>query len=362
MDDQREALPAPVLRMAQWCAAILLGAAVVALGLWVCVGLRAAVVPVLLALLGAALLGPLARQLVARGLPRAAAAALTCVVLIAVVVFAGWVMVHTLVTNAAQLSASLEEAGQRLADDLGSAGDTMNSAAQGLNSLGAQLGGAVAKGFVSGLGVAAQLLMGLVLMLAMLFFLLRDGDRLPGAVRTALPGPVAERLLWVGRRAFAAMSGYMRGTTIIAAIDAAFILIGLAALRVPGAPGLAVLVFVGAYVPYVGAFLSGTVAVLVAFADQGLGTALWTLGVILAVQTIEGAVLQPVVQSRTVRLHPAAVMLAVTAGAAAGGLLGTLMAVPVAAAAFGVLSELRDERRAEPPEPPGPPEAAVAEE
>lgn len=133
----------------------------------------------------------------------------------------------------------------------------------------------------------------------------------------------------------------MRGTTVIASIDAALITAGLLVLRVPGAVGLGALVFVGAYIPYLGAFLSGAVAVLVAFADRGPVIALWALGVVLAVQVVEGNLLQPLVQSRTVQMHPAAILLALTAGASVAGILGMLLAVPLAAAAFGVFGEVR---------------------
>ncbi len=109
----------------------------------------------------------------------------------------------------------------------------------------------------------------------------------------------------------------------------------------PGAPGLGALVFIGAYIPFIGAFLSGTVAVLVALADGGLATALWTLGVVLSVQAIEGNVLQPLIQSRTVQLHPATIMFAVVAGEGIAGVIGALLAVPLCAAGVGIISVLR---------------------
>jgi predicted PurR-regulated permease PerM len=134
----------------------------------------------------------------------------------------------------------------------------------------------------------------------------------------------------------------MRGTTVIALIDAVCITVGLLLLSVPGALGLGALVFVGAYIPYLGAFISGAVSVLVALADRGFVVALWVLGVVLAVQVLEGHVLQPVIQSRTVQMHPAAVLLAITAGASVAGIVGMLLAVPLTAAAFGIVHELRD--------------------
>ncbi|MCL6739279.1 AI-2E family transporter, partial [Streptomyces neyagawaensis] len=155
---------------------------------------------------------------------------------------------------------------------------------------------------------------------------------------------------------FQAIEGFMRGTTIIAFIDGVCIAIGLLVLQVPGAVGLGALVFVGAYIPYLGAFLSGAVAILVAFADRGLVTALWAVGVVFAVQILEGNVLQPMIHSRTVQMHPAAILLALTAGASIAGILGMLLSVPLTAAAFGVLSELRSRYgdgadRAEPTRP-----------
>ena len=153
----------------------------------------------------------------------------------------------------------------------------------------------------------------------------------------------------MARRAYEAVEGFMRGTSFIALIDAVCITLGLLVLDVPGAVGLGALVFVGAFIPYLGAFISGAVAVLVALADRGFVIALWVLGVVLAVQVLEGHVLQPMIQSRTVQMHPAMVMVAITAGASVAGVLGMLLAVPLTAAAFGVVHELR--ARYQVPEP-----------
>lgn len=191
-----------------------------------------------------------------------------------------------------------------------------------------------------------------VLALLLIFFFLKDSDRAAGALRSLAPRATGDLVEAMARRAFEAVEGFMRGTTFVAAVDAVLIGIGLVVLDVPGAVGLAALVFVTAYIPYLGAFLSGAVAVLVALADRGFVIALWVLGIVLAVQVIEGNVLQPMVQSRTVQMHPAVVMLAITAGASVAGILGMLLAVPLTAAATGVLGELRT-RYGAPSEPGG---------
>ncbi|MER5635608.1 AI-2E family transporter [Kitasatospora sp. NPDC002227] len=351
-------LPPVVRTAAAWSVAVILFISVATLVVYAFVALRAATIPMVLALLGTALLYPVMPWLVRRGLGRGPAAGLTCVVLVAVVCGVLAVLTNSLVHSAPQIAASLKQAGDQLADWLGPAGEKLkhalsDTAGSGTSATGSLLS-SLASGVLSGLGILTQLVTGGVLALALVFFFLRDGHRSPDLVRALLRPETAETVIACGRQAFAATAGFMRGTTLIALIDATFITIGLVILGVPGAAGLGALVFLGAFIPFIGAFLSGTVAVLVALADGGLGTALWTLGVVLAVQAVEGNILQPVIQSRTVELHPATIMFAVVAGSGVAGILGALLAVPVCAAGLGVVSVLRGRGLRDPrPEPPG---------
>ncbi|MFI5646242.1 AI-2E family transporter [Kitasatospora sp. NPDC051705] len=332
----------PVLRQAAaWSAAVILLIAVASLVVFALVELRAATVPVVVALLGASLLYPVVPWLVRRGVGRGLAAGLTCAVLVAFVGGVIALLVNSLVHSAPQIADSLQESGRRIADWLGPSGAKVQRALDNAKGETNSLLSALTSGVLSGLGLLTQLATGGVLALALVFFFLRDGHRTGEAIRSYLPERGAGTVVACAERAFDAMAGFMRGTTLIALIDATFITIGLVALGVPGAPGLGALVFMGAYIPFVGAFLSGAVAVLVALADGGLGTALWALGVVLAVQLIEGNVLQPLIQSRTVELHPATIMVAVVAGSGIAGILGALLAVPICAAGVGVVSVLR---------------------
>ena len=113
----------------------------------------------------------------------------------------------------------------------------------------------------------------------------------------------------------------------------------------PLAFALAVLIFLGSFVPFVGATITGLVAVLVAFADDGWLTALIALGIVLGVQFIEGNFLQPIIQSRTVDLHPALILLAVAAGGSLFGIIGAYLAVPVTAVVFAVISSIAELER-----------------
>ncbi|WP_307805786.1 AI-2E family transporter [Streptomyces chrestomyceticus] len=340
--DRQPLLPVAARRAAAWCGVGLLVAAVAALGVWLCVTLSAAVTPVLLALLGSALLGPVYRRLVAMKLNRSLAAGLTCALLVVVVGGAGYIVVSALIDTGDQIIASLKDAAKEVSRHFGAAGTSLDDIVSNAKPFIGKFGGTAATGVLEGVGVVAATLAASVLALFLTFFFLRDADKAVRALHDWAPGDSGPGLEQMARRGYQAIEGFMRGTTLIALIDAVGITVGLLILQVPGAFGLGALVFVGAYIPYLGSFLSGSVAVLVAFADdRGPAIALWTLGIVLVVFFLEGHILQPIVQSRTVQMHPAIVMLAITAGASVAGVMGMLLSVPLTAAAFGVLSELR---------------------
>ncbi|MEW2082257.1 AI-2E family transporter [Streptomyces sp. NPDC005283] len=341
MQTPKPLLPDAARRVAAWCVVLLLVSGVVAVGIWLCATFKAAVTPVLLALLGTALLGPLHERLVRMRMNRSLAAALTCAAVVAVVGGAMYIIVNVLIGTGDQIISALRRAAKDLTKYFGAAGTSLDDIAANSKDLLGKFGGTAASEVISGLSVVGELIATAVLALLFSFFFLRDSYRAAGVLRSLVPGTSGEVLEAMGRRAFEAVEGFMRGTTFIALIDAICITVGLLILRVPGAVGLGALVFVGAYIPYLGAFISGAVAILVALADRGFVIALWVLGVVLAVQLLEGHVLQPVIQSRMVRMHPAVVMLAITAGASVAGILGMLLSVPVTAAAFGVIGELR---------------------
>ncbi|AMW15679.1 AI-2E family transporter [Streptomyces qaidamensis] len=336
-------LPEPVRRLAAWCTVILLVAGVAYVTIQVFVALRLALVPALLALLGTALLRPVHRSLVVKvKANRSVAAGLTCAAVLAVVGGAVYVATAALVDTWGQIVLSVRRAVRQLADQFGASGTSLEDLADDALDLLGRFGGTAASSIVAGVGAAAQVIGMTVLALLLVFFFLRDSDRVVGALRSLVPRSSADIVEAMARRAFQGVEGFMLGTTVVALIDAVCITAGLLVLRVPGAFGLGAIVFIGAYVPYLGALTSGTAAVLVALADRGLAIALWVLGVVLVVQVLEGNIFQPMVQSRTVRIHPAVILLALTAGGAVAGIIGVLLAVPVTAAAFGVVQELHE--------------------
>ncbi|MFB7512801.1 AI-2E family transporter [Streptomyces sp. NPDC056144] len=346
-------LPEPARKLAAWCVVMLLVTGVAAVLVWLCVVFQSVVTPVLLAILGAALLGPLYRWLLRMRVRKSLAAGVTVLAILVVVGGAAYIVVAALIKTGDQIITSLRKAADDITEHLGAIGTSLDDVAKNAEPLLKEFGGTAASGVISGLGVVSQMMATTVLALILVFFFLKDSDRAVGTLRSLAPRASGDLVEAMARRAYEAVEGYMRGTTFVALVDAVIIGLGLIVLDVPGAVGLAALVFVTAYIPYLGAFLSGAVAVLVALADRGLVIALWVFGIVLAVQMLEGNVLQPLVQSKTVHMHPAVVLLALTAGGTVAGILGMLLAIPLTAAATSILNELRKRYGSDRPSPAG---------
>jgi predicted PurR-regulated permease PerM len=170
----------------------------------------------------------------------------------------------------------------------------------------------------------------LITLFCTLFFL-HDGRHIWAWVVGLLPRHARNRVHQAGRRGLVTLGGYTRTQILVALVDALGIGIGAAILGVPLALPLAALVFIGSFVPIVGALFTGLIAILVALVAQGPADALWMLIIVLVVQQIEGHVLQPLLMGHAVSLHPVAVVLAVAAGSLAAGIVGALFAVPIVA-------------------------------
>lgn len=210
--------------------------------------------------------------------------------------------------------------------------------------------GRLTSGAIGAAGTAAEGFAAVFLCLFTTFFFLADGEHIWSWVVRLFPRRAEDAVREAGVRAWTSLVGYVRGVVIIAAIDAVGVGIVLGVLSVPLAVPLAILVFLGAFVPLVGATLTGLVAVLVALVTKGPVTALIVAAGIVAVQQIEGHLLHPLVMSRFVRLHPLGIALAVTTGAVLAGIGGAVVAVPVAAVLTTVLGYFAERARATPPQ------------
>nr|WP_083672961.1 AI-2E family transporter [Micromonospora sp. CB01531] len=177
----------------------------------------------------------------------------------------------------------------------------------------------------------AEVLTGTILVLFATFFFLRDGNKIWRFLVRLLPVAARWKVDDAGRASWATLGAYVRATVLVAFIDAVGIGIFLVIFNIPFAFPLAALVFLGAFIPIVGAALSGGVAVLVALVDSGPVTALIILGAVIGVQQLEGHVLQPLIMGRAVAIHPLAVIIGIAAGVVLAGIAGALVAVPLIA-------------------------------
>jgi predicted PurR-regulated permease PerM len=188
---------------------------------------------------------------------------------------------------------------------------------------------------------------GLFIILFATYFFLADGGRIWSWVVRIFPRAARERADSSGRIAWTSLTAFVRATVLVAFTDALGIMIIAAILKVPFVFAIGVLVFVGAFVPLIGAFLSGTVAVAVALVDQGPVVALFMLGGVVLIQQLEAHVLQPFLLGRLVSVHPLGVIVAIAGGVLVAGIAGALVAVPFVAAANAVVLHLADTARTE---------------
>ncbi|GAT15043.1 AI-2E family transporter [Mycolicibacterium thermoresistibile] len=331
-----EAVAPLVRKTAAWAWRLLvIGAAGVGL-LWVIARLQLIVVPVLLATILAALLLPAVDFLHRRGAPRAGAVALVLLSGLAVVGGVLTFVIAQFINGAPDLAAQVErsiigvqdwliEGPFKLSrDQIDQAG---TAAIEALRNNQERL----TSGALSTATTITEILAGAVLALFTLIFLLHGGRNIFAFITLPFPPEVRERVRDAGRAGFRSLVGFVRATFAVALVDAIGIGAGLAILGVPLALPLASLVFLGAFIPLIGAFVTGFLAVVVALIAKGFIYALITLGLIVAVQQLEGHVLQPLIMGYAVRIHPLAIVLAIGAGGVLAGIIGALLAVPIMA-------------------------------
>jgi predicted PurR-regulated permease PerM len=311
------------------------------------------VVPVIVGVLLCALLAPVTNGLQKLRVPRGGAAGLTVVG--TVVVVAGLL---TLVGT--QIAAGFEDLSNQVGRGIQELRDTarinLNITDQQITDAFNQLRDAVTSAGAIGQRAAAvgttatHLVAGLFISLFCLFFFLYQGDKIWAWLVRLLPLQARQKTDSSGRRAWVTLTAFVRATIIVAAVDAIGIALGAAILGLPLVGAIGILVFVGAFVPVVGALVSGSVAVLVALVAKGWLVAVIMLGVVIGVQQLEAHVLQPFLLGRAVSVHPLAVILAIAAGVVIAGIVGALLAVPTVAVLNTIVNHLAGND--EEPEPP----------
>ncbi len=337
LSDADQAVSPLVRKTAAWSWRLLVIFAAICAVLWVVKRLELIVVPVALATMVAALLLPAVDFLDRLGCPRGLAVALMLLSGFAVVggilAFVISQFIEGVPALVEQVGHSIEGLGNWLAQRPTSCRrheqiqQVRETALEALRNNQEKL----TSGALSTAGTLTEILTGALLVLFTLIFLLHGGRNIFGFVTKVFPAHVQPRVRDAGRAGFRSLIGYVRATFLVALVDAVGIGTGLAIMGIPLALPLASLVFLGAFIPLVGAVVAGFLAVVVALIAKGLIYALITLGLIIAVQQLEGHVLQPLVMGRAVSIHPLAVVLAIAAGGITAGIVGALLAVPAVA-------------------------------
>ncbi|MGY1709944.1 AI-2E family transporter [Geodermatophilus sp. SYSU D00758] len=350
------AVPAALRIAASWSWRLIVVIAGVYVLLYAAAHVAVVVVPVFVALLLSALLQPGAAALVRHGWPRSLAATTMLVVGLGVVAGIITLVVERFAAGftdlADQVSEGLDQVRDFLVNSFPITQRQIDEAITAAQDAIVDNQETLTSGALTTAVTVGEVFTGIALALFTLFFFLKDGRTIWLWLVGLCPAEARAYVDEAARRSWRTLISYVRATAAVALVDAVGIGIGLAVLGVPLVIPLAALVFLGAFIPIIGSFLAGTVAVLVALVSEGPITALIALAIVVLVMQLEGHVLQPLLLGRAVRVHPLAVVLAIAAGLLVAGIFGALIAVPLVACANVAGTYLA--RRHEGPRPPEP--------
>ncbi len=308
---------------------------IVVLG-YVAIALRQVMIPVAVALLLTALLGPVVDWLTRRRVPRGVATLVVLVTGLALIGGLLGVVIQAFINGLPALQIQIANSVQQIRvwlqhPPFGLPPVNLQNLLDSLSRSVANNRYAITSGALSTAFTVGQYLAGAVLALFTLIYFLYGGRSMWCFLLGAVPRPVRNRVDIAGQRAFGSLVGFIRATALVAVMDALGIGIGLVAVGAPLVVPLAALVFLAAFIPVVGAVVSGVVAVLVVLVTNGPVPALIVLAVVICVQQLEGNVMQPLLMGRAVELNGVAVVLAVAVGSVVAGIAGALLAVPLLA-------------------------------
>lgn len=324
--------------------------------------------PIALGLVIATALAPIARGLREKlRFSAGAAAGVTMLGAIGVLVWVGFMVVPSVANDTSQIAkdaaAGIQHLQEWAADSRYLSSDQLDDLLSTMQQKLTESATDIASGVLTGVSAATSVVVTMVTALILTFLFVKDGDRFVPWVRRVSGASAGRHLAEVMVRSWQTLGGFIRTQALVSMIDAIFIGIGLVIIGVPMAAPLAVITFFAGFIPIVGAFGAGAIAVLVALVSNGITGALWTLLVIVLVQQLEGNVLSPMLQSKSMNLHASVVLLSVALGGGLFGIPGAFLAVPVVAV-IAVMLRYLDEQVSiatgevrpvpPPPEPRGP--------
>ncbi|MDQ1487221.1 MAG: hypothetical protein QOJ62_2914 [Actinomycetota bacterium] len=322
--------------------------------------LQLVALPFLAALVFTALLRPLSMRFQARGMGRLAATWLTFLIALLIVLGVGSFVVYRAVAEWHNMVADMSATADKLRHWLSTGrfhlkdSDLKSLQQKAIDQLN-QHRGAVINGVLSGASIAAEVLAGIILSAFITFFLLYDGPRIWRFVTSPLRPRTQARIDRAASAAWTTLSGYIRGSVVIATFHGVVVAVTLFILGVPLVAPLALVVFITSFIPLVGVLIGGGLAVFITAGTHGLTAAIVLIVVITVEHQIEGHLLQPIIMGRYVELHPLAIALVLTAGSVLEGVVGAIVAVPLAAMLHAAWPHLRETDLTVAPDEPHPP-------
>lgn len=358
-EDVTSAVPAIDRRFAmgtslRWCSVwalrlvILFGA--LYLGRIVLGKLWVGVLPLVMALLISSVLWPLVRRLIAWKVPPTLASLSAIILSFALFGGLAWLAAPQIVDQAPDLADSAVDGVSKLQNwvqgpPLNLDDSQINAAIEAVESRITESGDQIAAGAFTSVAAVGSFVVNLLLVLVLTFLMLKDGRRFLPFMRRVCGQSVGAHITEVSMRIWGTLGGYLRTQALVSLIDAVLIGGGLMILQVPLAIPLAIITFIAGFIPIVGAVSAGILSILVALVSGGPVQALIVLGLVLLVQQVEGNILSPILQGKSMQLHSGIVLLSVAAGSTWFGIMGAFLAVPVAATfvvAFRYLDEQID--------------------
>jgi len=339
----------PWLRDAGLVAWLLVGIVLVIVGLvWLLALTSTIVIPVITATLIASVTAPIVGWLQRRGVPRGAGAALMLLAIVALGAVLGVLVLAGITSQASHITSELSAATDKLANglqDVGVSASSAQNAQQDATSSVTSLGKVFLNGLAKGINEFASLAAFLAFTVLSLFFLLKDGPTLRAWVERHSGVPPAAAHIITGDM-MGALRGYFAGVTVVAAFSAVIVGVGALIIGVPLAGTIAVVTFLGGYIPYIGAWTAGAFAVLIALGGSGTDAAIAMAIVALLANGVLQQLIQPLAMGAALGIHPLAVLILTIGGGALFGMIGLVLAAPLASAIVRIVADLARARAA----------------
>lgn len=300
------------------------------------------VLPLTFAAVLAVCFSPMAMGLVRRGLKPSAAAGLVVLGLLALAVLVGYATVNGVTQQTAEISSSVDAAVANVVDELDADEESLETAREAIEGAAPTIGDGFLTQLTDGIDTLIGLASGLILGALIMYYLLKDGSQLRRSVVAQFEPEAQEEVDGFLGETFAILRDYGRGRTIMSAIVAVFVALVALLLGLPLVFTILVVNFIGGYIPYIGAFLGGGLAVIVALGEGGVDTAVMMLVAVVASNLLLENFVEPKVMSRTLDIHPLVVLVVTALGGLVGGIVGLILAVPAWVVASRAIERLRE--------------------